>query len=96
MPEPPDAIIQAIASFNRLRNPEAVAEVITFDENELILRFTGTFCQTCGVLDYFEDVIFELDDSANIDLQILDFAQEEEDIFLVRYRVRYRKPRCAR
>ncbi len=96
MPEPPDAIIQAIASFNRLRNPEAVAEVITFDENELILRFTGTFCQTCGVLDYFEDVIFELDDSANIDLQMLDFAQEEEDIFLVRYRVRYRKPRCAR
>ena len=96
MPDPPDAIVRAIASFNRLRNPEAFAKVVTFDAKQLTVRFTGSFCRTCGVLDYFEDVIFEMDESAAIDLQVLDFTQEDEDSFLVRYSVIYRKPQCAR
>lgn len=96
MLEPLEAIRNAIMRFNHFRSPEAVAEFIAFDSNELHVRFNGSFCQTCGILDYFEDLIFELDSTSPIALSILDFVQEDEDTFRVRYSVTYRKPSCAR
>ncbi len=96
MSEPPDAIQRAISRFNQLRSPEAHAELIIFDRNELHVRFMGAFCRTCGVLDYFEDLIFELDSASPISLSVIDFEQEDEVTFKVRYRVTYQQPRCAR
>ncbi len=96
MSAPPDAIEQAIARFNLLRSPEAHAEFIGFNNNELFIRFTGSFCRTCGVLDYFEDLIFELDDQSPISLAVIDFESEDEATFQVRYRLTYQKPSCAR
>ena len=58
--------------------------------------FTGSFCQTCGVLDYFEDLIFELDNRSPISLAVIDFEAEDEVTFQVRYRLTYQKPSCAR
>lgn len=95
MSEPPEVIHRAIWSFNRYRSPEAIAKFIAFDNNELYVRFTGPFCQTCGVLDYFEDLIFELNPSAPIGLAVVDFEQEDETSFLVRYRLTYQRPTCA-
>lgn len=96
MPAPPIAIDRAISNFNRLRSPEAHAEFIGFDNNELYVRFTGVFCQSCGVLDYFEDLIFELDDRSPISLAVVDFEAEDELTYQVRYRITYQKPSCAR
>lgn len=96
MPVPPYAIERAIANFNRLRSPEAHAEFLGFENNELYIRFTGSFCRTCGVLDYFEDLIFELDDRSPISLAVVDFEPEDEDSFQVRYRITSQKPSCAR
>jgi hypothetical protein len=96
MPEPPEAINRAISQFNQLRSPEAHAEFIAFDKNELYVRFTGPFCKTCGVLDYFEDLIFELDSASLINLSVIHFIQEDELTFKVRYSVTYRKPSCSR
>ena len=96
MPVPPDAIDRAITNFNRLRSPEAHAEFIGFANNELFVRFTGTFCRTCGMLDYFEDLIFELDDKSPISLAVVDFEAEDDTTFQVRYRITYQRPSCAR
>lgn len=96
MTSPPDAITRAIASFNRLRSPEAFAEFVSFDNNEIYVRFTGSFCRTCGMLDYFEDLIFELDDRSPISLAVVDFEAEDDVTFNVRYRLTYQKPSCAR
>ncbi|MFX1564022.1 MAG: hypothetical protein ACFFDP_12025 [Promethearchaeota archaeon] len=96
MPEPPDEIRRAISRFNQLRSPEAYAELIVFDTNELHVRFTGVFCRSCGVLDYFEDLIFELDSTTPINLSVIDFEQEDEATFKVRYRITYQPRRCAR
>jgi hypothetical protein len=95
MSELPETIHQAIASFNRYRSPEATAEFIRFDNNELVVRFSGSFCQTCGVYDYFEDLIFELNPAEPIGLIMVDFEREEVDSFLVRYQLTYRRPSCA-
>ncbi len=91
----PETIRHAIASFNRYRSPEATAEFIRFDNNELVVRFSGSFCHTCGVYDYFEDLIFELNPTGPISLDMVDFEREEGDSFLVRYQLTYRRPRCA-
>lgn len=96
MSRPPHAIEQAITNFNRLRSPEAHAEFIGFANNELYVRFSGSFCRTCGVLDYFEDLIFELDNRSPISLAVVDFEPEDEATFQVRYRITYQKPSCAR
>jgi len=96
MPEPPEALRRAIANFNRYRSPEVTAEIVSFDNNELYVRFQGTLlCRTCGLSDYFEDIIFELDPSSPISLTLLDF-KEQEDSYLARYRVTYRQPSCHR
>lgn len=95
MPELPETIHQAIASFNRYRSPEAVVEFIHFSNNELTVRFSGSFCHTCGVYDYFEDLIFELNPEAPIGLAVIDFQQEAEMSFLVRYQLTSQRPRCA-
>jgi len=96
MPEPPEALRRAVASFNRHRSPEVTAEIASFDNNELHVRFRGAIlCHTCGLTDYFEDIIFELDPSSTISLTLIDF-KEEKDSYLARYRVTYRQPSCHR
>ena len=94
MPEPIEDIQRAIERFNRFRSPEAHAEFEAFDKKELIVLFSGAFCRTCGVLDYFEDLIIELDAEASIDLSVVNFENIDKATFRVRYDVTYRRPKC--
>lgn len=56
---------KAIDLYNRYHAPEAIAELIDLkskeDEVEVIIKFTGSFCSTCGVRDWVEDYIYVLD-----------------------------------
>ena len=45
----------AIRKFNKYRSPEAKAKLLRLDDKEIVVDFTGTFCQTCGFYDYFDD-----------------------------------------
>ncbi len=45
----------AIDEFNEYRVPEIEAELIKHKDESLVVRFTGSFCHTCGFYDYFED-----------------------------------------
>jgi hypothetical protein len=96
MPELPEAILTAVQRFNQHRSPEATAEVIGLENNVLCVRFTGTFCATCGWADYFEDLAFELDPSGPISLVVIDFEEESGESYRVRYRVMSQQRRCAR
>jgi hypothetical protein len=96
MPELPEAIRMAVQRFNQHRSPEATAEVISLEKDVLQVRFTGSFCATCGWADYFEDLAFELDPSDPISLAVIDFEEESGESYRVRYRVTYQQRRCAR
>jgi predicted GNAT family acetyltransferase len=67
-----------IERFNKLHSPEAIAEFLGSNEKVARVGFTGPFCVTCGVYDYFEDLIqdFEAD--------VLDY-EETDGGFIVRY-----------
>ncbi|WP_290900185.1 GNAT family N-acetyltransferase [Ferroglobus sp.] len=51
---------EEIEKFNRYRSPEAHAELLEFEKRRAKVLFTGPFCVSCGIYDYFEDVIVDL------------------------------------
>lgn len=72
---------EALTRYNEFRAPEARAELVELVGDMATVRFTGTFCRTCGVYDYFEDLLGYLEGD------ILGFEAIPEG-FLVRYRLR--------
>ena len=57
-----DVVLRAIEVYNRYRSPEATAKLVGIKKDGFIIDFKGPFCQSCGVNDYFEDFIHELED----------------------------------
>ncbi len=69
---------EEIEKFNRYRSPEANAELLEFDRRRAKVLFTGPFCVSCGIYDYFEDL------TVDIGAKIESF-DEFEDGFVVTY-----------
>jgi superoxide reductase len=57
-----EKIEEAIQEFNRYRSPEAKAKLVRIDRNKFKVEFSGTFCNTCGFYDYFDDLKIILED----------------------------------
>ena len=54
-----ELIRKTIMLYNRYRSPEAVAKVVTVAIDRVTITFSGSFCYSCGVMDYLEDFIHE-------------------------------------
>jgi len=55
-------IREAVEEYNRYRAPEAVARIVSFDGEKLVVRIEGSFCETCGINDWVEDLVYVLQD----------------------------------
>ncbi|MFQ6076773.1 MAG: hypothetical protein ACE5Z5_11670 [Candidatus Bathyarchaeia archaeon] len=55
------SVKRAIDQYNRYRSPEATAKIFKIREGTLTVEFSGPFCETCGVYDWFEDLKYELE-----------------------------------
>ena len=53
---------EAINEYNKFHGSEAIAHLRSFDEKGFTLEFTGSYCNTCGFYDYFEDYKVLLED----------------------------------
>jgi predicted GNAT family acetyltransferase len=81
---------ESIEKFNRYHSPEAVAEYVRYEENRVFVKFYGPFCRSCGIYDYFEDVLVNLEDEG-IEAEVESYEElDGEDGFLVVYRVKGR------
>lgn len=49
-----ELILSAVDVYNRYRSPEAKAKLLNLDNQGFTIEFGGTFCQSCGVPEYFE------------------------------------------
>lgn len=78
---------EAVEEYNHFRRPEAEAEIAELKGEEFTVIFKGPFCRSCGIYDYFEDLIYTLKRKGGIDSEILDLA-EEDGAFRVKYRIR--------
>jgi hypothetical protein len=79
-------VLRAVEVFNRYRSPEATAKLVGWEKDGFVIEFTGAFCLSCGVRDYFEDFIYELEDlNRNFKVEI----EGSEPTSLQSFRVKY-------
>lgn len=55
-------IDHAIRFYNRYRAPESTAELVRITGDRVVVRFEGSFCETCGINDWVEDFKYVLED----------------------------------
>lgn len=78
----------AIKTYNMYRSPEVIAELLKIqnDGEKFAVSFKGTFCRTCGFYDYFEDLVYEILDEADIHTRVLKLKEEwKTESFIVTY-----------
>ena len=81
-----DLILRAIEVYNKYRSPEATAKLVGIKKDGFIIDFKGPFCQSCGVNDYFEDFIHELEDiSGDVCVEVKATEPSGPQSFRVRY-----------
>ena len=56
------SILKTIEEYNKYRSPEVTAKLVEIKKHSFIIVFDGPFCSSCGVQDYIEDFIYELED----------------------------------
>jgi len=84
-----DLVLRAIEVYNRYRSPEATANLVGMEKDGFIIEFEGPFCQSCGVNDYFEDFIHELEDiSKSFRVEVKETEPSGPQSFRVRYDVK--------
>jgi len=81
-------ILRTVEVYNRYRSPEATAKLLNLEEDGFTIEFKGSFCQSCGVQDYFEDFVYELKGLNNVEAEIQEIEQTSPQSFKVRYLVK--------
>lgn len=57
-----ELVSRAITVYNKYRSPGATAKLVEAEKDGFIIKFEGHFCKSCGVTEYFEDFIYDLED----------------------------------
>jgi hypothetical protein len=84
-----DLVLRTIEVYNRYRSPEATAKLVGMEKDGFIIEFEGPFCQSCGVRDYFEDFIHELETvSRAFRVEVKETEPAGPQSFRVRYSVK--------
>ena len=78
----------AVEEFNKHRSPEAVAKIVEVNEDHATIEFSGPFCASCGVEDYFDDLRIELEKNIGEKIEI---AKIEGGVEVECYVVTFRK-----
>jgi len=84
-----ELVLRTIEVYNRYRSPEATAKLVGMEKDGFVIEFEGAFCLSCGVRDYFEDFIYELEDMGrNFRVEIKETEQADPQCFRVQYVVK--------
>lgn len=82
-------VLRTIEVYNKYRSPEATARLLKLGKDGFIIEFAGSFCQSCGVQDYFEDFSYELESlSGGVKVEIGETEQTSPQSFKVQYIVK--------
>ena len=80
------AFKKSVEEFNRFRSPEASVKLVKIEGNSITVSFSGPFCVSCGIYDYFEDFIYVLEDHG-INAEIVDI-KAKGDAFEVKLNIK--------
>ncbi|MFO7837395.1 MAG: hypothetical protein R6V83_12185 [Candidatus Thorarchaeota archaeon] len=73
-----EIVDEAIKEYNKYRVPEVEAKLVSFQDESLIIRFSGSFCKTCGYYDYFDDFRFLLEHEYGLTAEIQQIQETSE------------------
>ena len=83
------AVEKTIEEYNKYRRPVAIAKLKDFEDDVAVIEISGTFCQTCGIYDYLEDFIYEMDRVTDkYEAEIQRYERVDTNRFIVHYRVK--------
>ena len=86
-----DLLLRTIQVYNRYRSPETTAKLVSIENDGFILDFEGSFCTSCGVRDYFEDFIYELETiNKSFKLELAETKSTGPQSFRVHYKIKDR------
>ncbi len=86
-----ELIRKTILLYNRYRSPEAIAKIVIVTPENVTIAFTGSFCYSCGVIDYLEDFVHEFKMlTGKAELKIGKTREINPRSFEADYRVKYR------
>lgn len=84
-------VLRTVEVYNMYRSPEATAKLVKIEKDSFTIEFEGPFCAGCGVVDYFEDFIYELQTiNRMFKLELAGTEPAGPQSFRVRYRVKDR------
>ena len=69
------ALSDGVRDFNDYRAPKVTARLKSCDGKSFAIEFRGSFCETCGFYDYFDDLRIVLEDEFSLRTEI---AEVEE------------------
>ena len=67
----------AINEYNKYRSPEAIAKLVEIKDSIITVEFTGSFCLTCGLIDWIEDLAYILEDKG-LNVKLVDIKAPED------------------
>ena len=83
-----ESILKTIEEYNKYRSPEVIAKLVEIKKHHFIIEFDGPFCSSCGVQDYIEDFIYELEDiTKDFRVEIIKTQPTDSQSFRVHYMV---------
>jgi hypothetical protein len=84
-----DVVLRAIEVYNRYRSPEATAKLVAVEKDGFVIDFEGSFCASCGVRDFFEDFIYELEIiNKEFRVELVETKPTGSQSFRVQYRIK--------
>jgi hypothetical protein len=54
-----EVVRKTVLLYNRYKSPEATAKVVSVLPEKVTISFSGSFCYSCGVMDFLEDFVHE-------------------------------------
>ena len=79
-------VARGLDLYNRYRAPEARATLLSFDGEKLVVRFEGSFCETCGINDWVEDLVYVLRD-VGLEAELVDVIEPEDPLSPEQWRI---------
>ena len=71
-------IESAIQQYKQYRINLVEAELIETNDTSFVVFFDGSFCETCGYFDYYEDLQVLLEDEYDVNSRIVEIKHVEK------------------
>ncbi len=78
-------LVKAILEYNKYHSPEASASISKMSNEVFTLQFHGPFCQSCGIRDYFDDFVYDLESVCKYTASIVKVTEAGEDCYVVEF-----------